>query len=306
MVSATYSLSPISEFWKLNYAGCKTNPDPTNTKIVFHPPIMWGCNAEWQTVQDYTVSLQNAKLSVEIGGKYTLFGQTSGGIEFDVYGLDKNGNWIEIYSLPLGQMSPTPTPINIGDISNYSKIRFYVKAHGLTCSGCTPYIEPVEFTLTGEPPTATTKVNVSVNIMDASTNLPVSNAKVNLSDAFYNVNLTAITDNKGTAIFSDIPYNSADSYIFTASANGYKSFSLSISGSDLSQNQYNETINLTPVSNPISSLLENKYFLTIVILTIIVAFIVIIVKKPSIINTTARKIINTTKKFYNKEKLKRK
>ncbi len=300
MVSATYSLSPIGQFWKKNFAGCQTHADPTDTKIIFHPPVLWGCNAEWQSAQDYPIKLQNAKLTVQIGGAYTLFGNTSGGIEFDVYGLNQNGAWVEIYSLAVGQMSRVPSDVYIGDVSEYTTLRFYVKAHGLTCSGCTPYVQPVSFTLSGDPPSASTKVNMTVLVKDAKTNLPIANATVNLTDAFYNVNTSAITDNSGQAVFSDVPFNSADSYTFVATANGYTSATVSFDGSNLSENQFSETITLSESTNTLTNLLTNKYFLALIILVIIVSFVVIIVKKPSAIKSLGTKTLNLTKKAYGK------
>ncbi len=246
MTSTTVNLYPISQVWKLVNKTCSTKPGYDDRKIYFHPPvgayITGSCNALWVT-DKYQINLQNPTLSVMVGGSYGGWHAT-GGIEFDVYAYI-NGSPKLIYTIKLGDMSPTPQIYDIGKI-NSDTIFFAVRAYSLTCVGCAPWVEPVSFTVSGTLPPPSATINMQVKVVEAENpSIPIKGAKVMLTSPSYGYQNTQETDQYGYAYFKNVPFGRYAGYTIVVSANGYKTSSVNMTGEELEKDNFSVTVTMT-------------------------------------------------------------
>jgi hypothetical protein len=247
-------LQPISEYWTVVTDTCN-NVKPVNndTVIMFQLPAWPGhCHADLVT-QKYSIQLENPGLTVTLAGWHSCNAGTipNGIIEFRVHGIDSSGNDNIIATYTMANLTANPATFNVGSLSNYTQIYFEIYAYSLYYSGipglfCAFYLEPMYATITGTVPPANSYQNIEVIVKDSSNGNPIPNASVQFLTYDYNYFQTETTNNEGIATFDNVPFNEVASYQIIAKAKGYKSSSLNLSGTNLEQDNFQETIALAP------------------------------------------------------------
>ncbi len=248
----TIPLQPITEYWTYVTDTCNNVKAVDNdTTIMFQLPAWPGhCHADLVTSK-YSVQLSNPGLTVKLAGWHSCnAGSVANGVvEFRVHGIDSNGNDYILATYTIANLTQNPSVFNVGDISNYVEVYFEIYAYGLYYSGfpglfCAFYMEPFEATITGQVPPATGTVNVEVTVEDSSTGLPIQGATVELTASAYSYSQKETTNSNGIATFTNVPFNTVAPYEIIASAKGYKTSSLNLSGQNLENDNYAETISL--------------------------------------------------------------
>ena len=251
MAQVTQDLYPITTYWSLVSANCSTKPGYENKKIYFHPPVFFGCNAEWISSK-FKNQYKNSKLTVVVGGSYGGW-HTGGAITFSIYGENMSGTQL-IYEVMLGDLSPVPHPLKTLDISEYSTIYFVVKAKGLTCTGCSSWIEPVYFTIEGEIPPANTYSDFQVNVIDLENKNPIEGATVRVLAPDYGYSYETETNSFGVAYINNVPFSNAETYNINVSKSGYRSSYVKMTGAEISSNGYIINIGLSKEVSSLPSL----------------------------------------------------
>jgi len=255
-----YSLEPVTKWWSPQ-AHWEAEPyqGQPNEEIVIRLPnsFQTPLNFSIQT-PPFQVTLENETIQPIVGGWWNCSAgiYPHGNVYFEIHGIDSNGNDQLIDAIPVSNLSMPPDCLQEYDVSNYKYFYFKISienAHFTGPSGlpaywgyCAAVIVPKGFIARGTLPPPSQTANIQVYVYDLSSMAPIPNATVTITDPYGYVNMQGTTGSNGIAYFNNVPFSTADTYFFSATASNYKSGGATYTGQEIESNNFYIRIGLTP------------------------------------------------------------
>jgi hypothetical protein len=211
----------------------------------------------------FQVTLENETVQPIVGGWWNCSAgiYPHGHVYFEIHGVDSNGNDQLIDAIPVSRLSMPPDCLPEYDVSNYKYFYFKIDVENAYHSGywgyCAAVIVPLGFIVRGTLPPPSQTANIQVYVYDLSSMAPISNATVTITDPYGYVNMQETTGSNGVAYFNNVPFSTADTYFFSATASHYKSGGATYTGQEIESNNYYIRIGLTPEKPTVLSAVES-------------------------------------------------
>jgi len=217
----------------------------------------------------FQVTLENETIQPIVGGWWNCNAgiYPHGHVYFEIHGIDSNGNDQLIDRIPLSSLSMPPDCLQVYDVSNYKYFYFKINIENAYFTGpsglpaywgyCAAVIVPKGFIARGTLPSPSQTANIQVYVYDLSSFAPIPNATVTITDPYGYVNMQRTTGSNGVAYFNNVPFSTADTYFFSATASHYKSGGATYTGQDIENNNFYIRIGLTPEKPTALSTLES-------------------------------------------------
>jgi len=262
----TQSLEPVTTWWspQANWHPGSYEGQP-NAEIVIplpawpYPPL----NFSIQT-PPFQVTLENETIQPIVGGWFNCNAgiYPAGHVYFEIHGVDSNGNDQLIDRIPVSSLSMPPNCLQEYDVSNYKYFYFKINVVNASHTGtslnyCAAIIVPVGFIARGTLPPPSQTANIQVYVYDSSSMAPIPNATVTITDPYGYVNMQGTTGSNGIAYFNNVPFSTADTYFFSATASNYKSGGATYTGQEIESNNFYIRIGLTPEKPTALSVVES-------------------------------------------------
>jgi len=267
----TQSLQPVTTWWSPREhweAGSYRGQD--NAAIVIKLPnsFQTPLNFSIQT-PPFKVTLENETVQPIVGGWWNCNAgiYPAGHVFFEIHGVDKYGNDQVIDQIPVSNLGMPPSCLQEYGVSNYDHFYFKIRAVNAHFTGpsgipaywgyCAAVIVPKGFIARGTLPPPSQTVNIQVYVYDVSSMAPIPNATVTITDYYGYVNKQGTTGSNGVAFFEKVPFSTADTYFFSATASHYKSGGAKYTGQQIVENNYNIMIGLTSEKPTVLSTVES-------------------------------------------------